>query len=54
MRGFRSELKGFRENTNTNFQKMAEKYGDISVELKKFRETVENFLEEFLKEREKK
>lgn len=32
----RKELKGFREDTNLSFAQMADKYGDISVELKEF------------------
>ena len=48
---FRSELKGFKENTATDFQSMAEKYGDISSELRKFRKTIEKFFDQFLKER---
>jgi acylphosphatase len=52
--GFRNELAGFRENTNANFAEMAEKYGDISTELKEFRKTVKNFLDCFLSEYQKK
>jgi len=48
--GFRNELVGFRENTNRNFAQMAEKYGDISTELKEFRKTVKEFLDVFLSE----
>lgn len=44
---FRNELKGFREETNMNFKQMTEKYGDISKELRAFRETIEKFLEKF-------
>lgn len=51
---FRNELKGFREETNMNFKQMAEKYSDISKELKAFRETIEKFLEKFFAEYEKK
>ena len=51
---FRTELKGFKENTATDFQTMAEKYGDISKELKKFRETIKKSFDRFLKERAKK
>ena len=51
--GFKNELAGFRENTNTNFAEMAEKYGDISTELKEFRKTVKNFLDCFLSEFQK-
>ncbi|MGB9756651.1 MAG: hypothetical protein ACPLVJ_02585 [Candidatus Bathyarchaeales archaeon] len=46
-------LKRFRENTNRNFKDMAEKYGDISKELKEFRKTVKEFLEAFLTEYQK-
>jgi len=48
--GFRNELAEFRENTNRNFAEMAEKYGDISVELKEFRKTVKTFLDAFMSE----
>ena len=48
--GFKNELAGFRENTNGNFAQMAEKYGDISMELKEFRKTVKDFLDVFLSE----
>jgi archaellum component FlaC len=41
MHASRSELKGFKKDENTNFQQMAEKYGDISNELKRFRENIE-------------
>jgi len=51
--GFRDELKDFRLDTNRNFGKMAEKYGDISKELKEFRKTVKEFLEVFLSEYQK-
>lgn len=51
---FRNELKGFREETNVNFAQMAEKYGDISTELKEFRKGIEKFLTSFLKEYTKK
>lgn len=46
--GFRDELKTFSQRTNSNFKEMAEKYGDISKELKEFRETVNTFLKAFL------
>lgn len=48
--GFRDELKSFSENTDRNFKEMAERYGDISKELKEFRETVKDFLDAFLSE----
>jgi len=51
---FRNELKSFREDTNMSFAKMAEKYGDISTELKEFRTGIERFLTQFLKEYSKK
>jgi acylphosphatase len=51
--GFRDELKDFRQDTNKNFKEMAEKYGDISEELKEFRKTVKGFLEAFLSEYQK-
>jgi len=51
---FRNELKSFRENTNLSFAQMAEKYGDISNELKEFRTGIERFLTKFLKEYSKK
>jgi hypothetical protein len=51
--GFRDEMKGFREDTNKNFKEMAEKYGDISEELKEFRKTVKEFLGAFLSEYQK-
>jgi len=51
--GFRDELKDFRQDTNKNFKEMAEKYGDISVELKEFRKTVKGFLDAFLSEYQK-
>ncbi|MEM3731209.1 MAG: acylphosphatase [Candidatus Bathyarchaeia archaeon] len=51
--GFRDELKEFREGTNRNFKDMAEKYGDISKELKEFRKIVKEFLEAFLTEYQK-
>lgn len=51
---FRKELKGFREDTNVSFAQMAEKYGDISAELKEFRTGIEKFLIQFLKEYSKK
>jgi len=50
---FRDELKDFRQDTNKNFKEMAEKYGDISVELKEFRKTVKGFLDAFLSEYQK-
>jgi len=51
---FRNELKSFREDTNLSFTQMAEKYGDVSAELKEFRTTIERFLSKFLKEYSKK
>jgi len=51
---FRNELKSFREETQINFAQMAEKYGDISAELKEFRTGIEKFLTRFLKEYTKK
>jgi acylphosphatase len=48
--GFRDEMKGFRQETNRNFEAMDVKYGDISKELKEFRETVKEFLDAFLSE----
>ena len=51
--GFRDELKDFRQDTNRNFRNMAEKYGDISKELKEFRKTVKGFLDAFLSEYQK-
>jgi len=51
---FRNELKSFREDTNLSFAQMAEKYGDISDELKEFRTGIERFLTKFLKEYSKK
>lgn len=48
--GFRDELKGFRQDTAKSFNEMAEKYGDISKELKEFRQTVKSFLDAFLSE----
>jgi hypothetical protein len=47
------ELKDFRQDTNRNFKEMAEKYGDISEELKEFRKTVKGFLDAFLSEYQK-
>ena len=47
------ELKDFRNDMNRNFKDMAEKYGDISKELKKFRKTVKGFLDAFLSEYQK-
>jgi acylphosphatase len=46
--GFRDELKTFSHRTDSNFNEMAEKYGDISKELKEFRKTVDTFLKAFL------
>lgn len=46
--GLRDEMKGLREDTNKNFNEMAEKYGDISKELKEFRGIVKKFLDAFL------
>jgi len=51
--GFRDELKDFRLDTNRNFREMAEKYGDISKELKEFRKTVKEFLDAFFSEYKK-
>jgi len=51
---FRNELKTFRQDTNTNFSQMAQKYGDITTELKQFRTGIERFLTKFLKEYTKK
>lgn len=51
---FRNELKSFREDTNLSFAQMAEKYGDISAELKQFRTGIERILTKFLKEYSKK
>jgi len=51
---FRNELKTFREETKVNFVRMAEKYGDISAELKELRTGIERFLIKFLKEYTKK
>ena len=48
--GFRDEMKGFRHETNKNFEIMDAKYGDISKELKEFRKTVKEFLDAFLGE----
>ncbi len=48
--GFRDEMKGFRHETNKNFEIMDAKYGDISKELKEFRKTVKEFLDAFLAE----
>jgi acylphosphatase len=48
--GFRDELKDFSDRTDSNFAQMAEKYGDISKELKEFRKTVKGFLDAFLSE----
>jgi len=47
---FGNELKSFRQDTNMSFAQMAEKYGDISAELKEFRTGIERFLTKFLKE----
>jgi len=49
-----AELKEFRKDTNVSFAQMAEKYGDISAELKEFRTGIERFLTKFLKEYTKK
>jgi acylphosphatase len=46
--GFKDELKGFSDKTDRNFAEMADKYGDISKELKEFRVTVKSFLDAFL------
>jgi len=43
--GFKDELKGFSDRTDRNFAEMADKYGDISKELKEFRVTVKSFLD---------
>jgi len=51
---FRNELKSFRGDTNGSFAQMAEKYEDISAELKEFRTGIERFLTKFLKEYSKK
>ena len=51
--GFRDELEGFRRDMDRNFKEMAEKYGDISKELKEFRKTVKGFLDAFLSEYQK-
>ena len=51
--GFRDELKDFSGRTEGSFREMAEKYGDISKELKEFRETVNGFLKTFLSEYQK-
>lgn len=48
--GFRNKLEEFSENTNRNFADMAEKYGDVSRELKEFRKTVKDFLDVFIVE----
>lgn len=50
---FMDELKDFRHDMNRNFKDMAEKYGDISEELKEFRKTVKGFLDAFLSEYQK-
>ena len=47
------ELKDFRHDMNRNFKEMAEKYEDISEELKKFRKTVKGFLDAFPSEYQK-
>ena len=47
------ELKDSRHDMNRNFKEMAEKYGDISEELKEFRKTVKGFLDAFLSEYQK-
>lgn len=51
--GFRDELKTFSQRTDSSFKEMAGKYGDISKELKEFRETVNTFLKAFLSEYQK-
>ena len=51
--GFRDELEGFRRDMDRNFKEIAEKYGDISKELKEFRKTVKGFLDAFLSEYQK-
>lgn len=51
--GFRDELKTFSQRTDSSFNEMAGKYGDISKELKEFRETVNTFLKAFLSEYQK-
>ena len=51
--GFRDELKDFSQATGRNFREMAEKYGDISTDLKEFRRTVKDFLDAFLSEYQK-
>jgi len=51
---FRNELKSFGEETNKNFAQMAQKYGDISTELKEFRKGIQRLLTSFLKEYTKK
>ena len=48
--GFKDELKEFSDRTDKNFAEMANRYGDISKELKEFRVTVKNFLDAFLSE----
>lgn len=48
--GFKDELKDFSGRTDRNFAEMADKYGDISKELKEFRVTVKGFLDAFLSE----
>jgi len=48
--GFRDEMKGFRHETNKNFEIMDAKYDDISEEPKEFRKTVKEFLDAFLGE----
>ena len=41
-----------RDETHQNFESMAEKYGSISEEVKKFRETIEKLVQEYFKKRE--
>jgi hypothetical protein len=40
------ELKGFREDTNRNFEEMAETYGNLSKELKEFGSELKGFRED--------
>jgi len=47
---FRNELKSFREDTNVSFAQMADKYGDISSELKAFRSELKSLREDTLAE----
>jgi len=44
---FRDELKDFWQDTNRDSGEMAEKYRDISEELKEFRNAVKSYLEAF-------